>query len=72
MNHNINIQQQSASGATELPLNLKSIRLEISEQHAAALLRFSRKITREFLSTSVSEGESLEDLIPLLTSSHSL
>lgn len=62
MNHNINIQQ-SSSDATKRPFNLKSIRLEICERHAAALLKFSRNIPREVLVASLSEGESLEDLV---------
>ena len=63
MNHNINVQQQTSSNAPKRPFNLKSIRLEICEQQAAALLKFSRQIRSDVLSASVSEGESLEDLV---------
>jgi hypothetical protein len=64
MNHNINFPQQTSSDAPKRPFNLKTIRLEICEQHATALLKFSRNIPRDVLMASaVSEGLSLEDLV---------
>ncbi len=63
MNHNINTQQESSTSSTKRAFNLKTIRLEISEEHASALLKFSRSLQLKDLVTSIPEGESAEGIL---------
>jgi len=63
MNHNINTQQESSTSSTKRAFNLKTIRLEISEEHASALLKFSRSLQLKELVTSIPEGESAEGIL---------
>jgi hypothetical protein len=56
------MNSSSSSSATRA-FNLKTIRLEISEGHATALLKFSRSIQLKDLVASIPEGESAEDLL---------